>query len=293
MSPPILMPTAPRYLPLAQWTCAQIGIFWPEHPRIFFCGAEGDSRALVLRDDPADWMRVVHSACEDLLGQGYRQAYVILDDHPPIARCHAAHLATTLPEMAWELEMTSIVTGGYGPLNARKGTSFRWRELTPERLPISQPWKLPLHPALWNLERLLGILHHLMTHLPQADHNPWAFERIGSDPERGGVRKDWLSSCWRVNAWEMSTEEALGLHDFGDALQRRWERILGLGSRVFRRSNRKVSGLQHPRIGPYPCFWSGVMKKGRMNEDYVYYAEIKRRPQLVRNLRDAFSAVKG
>ncbi len=284
------MPTAPRYLRLAQWTCGQIARFWPGHPRIFLCGSEGDFRALPLRDDPKDWMKITASACADLLADGFRQAYVILDDHPPIAACHAEHLETTLPRMALELGMTSLVTGGYGPLNRRKGAVERWEGFSPERLPLSQPWKLPLHPALWDLQRLHDILVHLIGRLPDAEHTPWAFERIGSDLEKGGVREDWLSSCWRVSARETSTPEARRLHDFRDSLLRKAMVICGYdallfggfsGREVFQNA---VAGLRHPRIGPYPCFWSGVMKKGALNADYLFYARFKNRPELIGEL---------
>ena len=113
MTPPILMPTAPRYLPLAQWTCAQINKFWVGHPRVYICGAEGDERALPMRDDPQDWMRVVATACADLLADGCRQVYVILDDHPPIAQCHKEHLETALPRMAEELGANVLYGGHY------------------------------------------------------------------------------------------------------------------------------------------------------------------------------------
>ena len=290
MVPPILMPTAPRYLPLAQWTCGRIARFWSGHPRIFLCGAEGDGRALPLRDDPRDWMRVAASACADLLADGFRQVYVILDDHPPIAECHAEHLGRALPGMVEELGMTSLVTGGYGPLNKRKGRATCWKGFTPECLPLSQPWKLPLHPALWNLQRLHDILIHLINRLPDSVHTPWAFERIGSDLEKGGVREDWLSACWRVNARETSTPEALALHDFRDRIVRLALRVSACDALVFAgRDGRDavvgaLAGLRHPRIGPYPCFWSGVMKKGRINQDYLFYARFKNRPDLVEGL---------
>jgi len=280
------MPTAPHYLQLAQWTCGQIARFWPGHPRIYLCGAEGDDRALPLRDDPRDWMRVVSAACEDLLADGCRQAYVILDDHPPIALCHGKHLAETLPRMAKELGATSLVTGGYGPLNGRKGKVVRWNGYTPERLPLSQPWKLPLHPALWNLQRLHDILKHLITHLPEKEHSPWAFERIGSDPEKGGLSREWLSACWRVNAFEMSTSDARRLHGARDWFLRQAMRVflwdaLAFGGRCGKEHLQKtISGLWHPRIGPYPCFWSGVMRKGQLNADYLFYARFKNRPEL-------------
>lgn len=292
MNPPILMPTAPRYLPLAKWTCGQIARFWPHHPRIFVCGAEGDERALPLRDDPRDWMRVTASACADLLADGFAQVYVILDDHPPIAPCNENHLAETLPEMAAALDATSFVTGGYGPLNRPKGKTVRWNGFTPECLPLSQPWKLPLHPALWNLQRLHEILLHLIDRLPDSEHTPWAFERIGSNPEKGGVRKDWLSACWRINALETSTAETLRLHDLRDAMTRKTMTLCSYGTLLFGgRPGREafqdtVAGLRYPRIGPYPCFWSGVMKKGRLSQDYLFYSRFKNRPELVAGLRE-------
>ena len=198
--------------------------------------------------------------------------------------------------MAEEFGMTSIVTGGYGPLNRRKGQVVQWNRFTPERLPMSQPWKLPLHPALWNLKRLHEILLHLIENLPEVDHTPWAFERIGSDEEKGGVRKDWLSQCWRVNALEMSTPEALRLHDFRDSILRKmlivcryYPSILKsvFGSNALQHAS---AGLRHPRIGPYPCFWSGVMKKGKLNRDYMTYASIKKHQELSSGLEESFAA---
>jgi hypothetical protein len=287
MTPPILMPTAPRYEPLACWTAGQIDRFWSGHPEIFFCGT--DNASLPLRDDPHDWMRVVHSACTDLLGRGFNQAYVILDDHPPIARCHAEFLRDSLPAMARELGATSVVTSGFGPLVPPKAKAQKWRGWRIERLPAAEPWKLPLHPALWNLERLEEILRILLARLPEDQHTPWAFERIGSDRQKSGLPTEWLSSCWRLDAVQTSLPEVSALHDFQDRLAR-------LGGRV-KRAAARLAGhptipdpLGHPRVGPYPCFWSGVMKKGSLNDEYLAYARAKGRPELTHGLPEAFAA---
>lgn len=285
---PILMPTAPRYLPLAQWTCGQIARFWPDHPEIMICGAEGDPRCLPLRDDPADWMRIVSRACEDLISRGLEQVFVILDDHPPIARCNDDVLRRVLPKMAVDLDATTILSVGYGPLIRQKGTIATWRAYHPERLPMNATFKLSLHPALWNLERLHKILTHLIDHLPAQDHHPWAFERIGSDPDLGAVEKAWLASCWRVGAIETSTREALSLHDWEDRGHRVWRRLQGMIGKIAGKSG-KTDPLRHPRIGPYPCFWSGVMKKGAINPEYLAYAGIKKRAELAGGLQEAFS----
>ncbi len=288
------MPTIARHLPLARWTSGQIKQFWPDHPRMILCGVAEGPGSLPLRDDPADWMKVVLSACSDLLSDGIQQIYLILDDHPPIAKCHSVHLLETLPAMARELDATSFVTGGYGPLNRKKGDVVRWKNFHPEKLRLSEPWKLPLHPALWNLQRLHDILDHLVKTLPEKDHTPWAFERIGSSPDKGGVRKDWLASCWRVGALEMSSPEAIKLHDFRDRLVRFALSISSMDAFVFQGTSAReavtsaLSGLSHPRIGPYPCFWSGVMKKGHINSDYLFYQQFKNRPELDQGLRDCF-----
>jgi len=282
------MPTAPRYLALAQWTCGQIARFWPGHPEIIICGAEGDPRCLPLQDDPADWMRIVARACEELISRGLKQVYVILDDHPPIAECNGDVLERVLAEMAEQLDATTILTVGYGPLIRQKGGVLAWRAYHPERLPMDAVFKLSLHPALWNLERLHKILAHLIDHLPPQDHNPWAFERIGSDPDLGAVRKEWLASCWRVGAMETCTPDAAAIHDWKDRGQRRWRRLQGLIGKMAGTAE-PPDPLRHPRIGPYPCFWSGVMKKGKINADYLAYAGIKKRTELTKGLEEAFS----
>ena len=288
------MPTAPRYLPLAQWTCGQIKRFWPEHPEIIICGAVGDPRCLPLRDDPADWMRVVARACEDLVLRGLKQAYVILDDHPPIAPCNDGFLTSELPEVATKLEATSVVTSGFGPLVSKKnGEKTKVGSMLYERLPLDDPWKLPLHPALWNLERLHVILRTLLSRLPEEQHTAWAFERIGSNPKEGGVSEPWLSSCWRPDGLAAATMDARNLHSFSDTLERVFFAAIALGESIITKCNQgkcslKYRSLQHPRIGAYPCFWSGVMKKGIINPEYLAYAGIKKRAELTDGLREAF-----
>lgn len=287
MTPPILMPTAPKYAPLAEWTRAQIDRFWPDHPDIFLCGTpDGD---LPLLDDPRDWMRVVGSACADLQSRGENQAYLILDDHPPIAPCNSSFLREILPRMARELNATSIVTGGFGPLIRPKTKITTWESWRVECLPLDEPWKLPLHPALWNLERLRGILETLILRLPEEQHTPWAFERIGSDRQKSGLPTEWLSSCWRLDARQTSVPETETLHDLSDRFTRGTRRAVSALRRAVG-SNTPDDPLRHPRIGPYPCFWSGVMKKGRLNADYVSYASIKKRNDLTQGLEDSFAA---
>jgi hypothetical protein len=292
-APPILIATAPRYLALAQWTIGRIEEYWPEHSGVFISGAEGDSRALPLRDDPADWMRLTASACRELIDRGFDQAYLILDDHPPIARCHADFLASEIPEMLQKTNATVCTLMGPGPVLKRKGEWEKIGELRFEKLPLTDSWKLGLHPALWNLSKLLSILEALIEKLPPSQHHPWAFERIGSSQTQGGVDKELLASCWRVDGWESATPEARRLHDWRDSYARATLRLATIALRPFGKSaevfKERVAGLWHPRLGAYPCFWSGVMKKGALNSDYFFYSKFKNRPGLVAGLQEAFA----
>ena len=291
----VLMPTAPQYLGLAQWTCGRIPRFWPAHPPIYFCGALGDVRSLRLRDDPQDWMRVVASACADLLSDGFRQVYLVLDDHPPISECNADFLGGVLPRMLQTTDATSCLAVGPGPVLKRKGSFQKIDKFFFEKLPLNEPWKLPLHPALWNLEKLYAILEHLIRHLPDSQHHPWAFERLGSSPKESGLCKEWLDGCWRVDGMRAATPEAKGLHNWRDVA----ERLILRASSIALRSvggpveiyKSRIAFLWHPRIGAYPCFWSGVMKKGRLNIDYLTYASFKNRADLIEGLHETFVGI--
>lgn len=291
---PILMPTAPRYASLAQWTVRQIGRFWSSHPPVIFCGANL-SGAVPLSEDPSNWMLTVRAACRDLLGRGIDYAYVILDDHPPIAAVSADLLREALPRAAREVDATSIALGGYGPLNSAKAPPRVFAGVEMECLPLSEAWKLPLHPALWNLHRMGEILDTLIGRLAPQEQTAWAFERVGSNSKAGGVSESLLSSCWRVNGWRTASAGAHKLHDAGDRLLRIALRARLLAIRAFSNEAKagafsaRFAGLFHPRIGPYPCFWSGVMRKGRINSDYLAYARFKRRPELVEGLEAAFA----
>lgn len=251
------------------------------------CGLQGEG--LPLQDDPSNWMRVVRSACADIRARGFTQAYVILDDHPPIAPCNGEFLKDTLPRMALALEATCILTGGFGPLIARKAKIIEWETWRVECLPLAAPFKLGLHPALWDLGRMQSILETLLERLPREQHTPWAFERIGSDLQRSGLPSEWLSSCWRLDAMQTSHPAAAALHAFPDRF-RQYARRLGFLLKRSMGRPQATDPLRHPRVGPYPCFWSGVMKKGKPNEDYFTYAELMHRPELKHGLEEAFAA---
>lgn len=258
---------------MALFTVERLRAFWPGHPPLFSCGLEAPlagCEPLKLRNLAADWMAVTHSAVVDLQARGIRQAYVILDDHPPMARCHAGHLNETIPAMMDELGATSIALSGYGQRRRRFGPVVRWREWTVDHVPGDELWKFPLHPALWNLEALEAILKFLLETLPVKEHTPWAFERKGGDP-KAALPEKWKISCYRLCGEQMTARPAFALRHVplrtaqlaADGVRFASRLLGGADARAY--ADHDYRWLDCPYDGPYPLFWSGLMTKGAIN----------------------------
>ncbi len=286
----ILISTCERYRPMALFTAQQLRRLWENTPPLFSCGLESalDPKCaeLPLRDDPKDWMAVTLSACLDLRSRGISQAYVILDDHPPLARCHAEHLNRTIPEMMNELGATSISLSGYGQRRRRMGQILRWRSWDVDRVPATELWKFPLHPALWDLNALQAILEHLMATLPVEEHTPWAFERKGGDPD--STLPDHLkANSYRLCGEQMTSRPGYFLRhlplrfaQFGADVLRFATSIVG-GDQARARMDSALRWLDCPYDGPYPLFWSGLMAKGKINPHLATYLSVTGRRHLL------------
>ncbi|CAN5787234.1 hypothetical protein BH09VER1_BH09VER1_18450 [soil metagenome] len=276
----ILISTCERYRPLAAFTVERLRLFWRDHPPLFSCGLESTlspgCSVLPLVGDPADWMAVTRAACADLLQRGFSHAYVILDDHPPLALCHARHLNHTLPAMAQALEAVSLSLSGYGQRRPRLGRSVRWRGWDLDRVSSTELWKFPLHPALWDLTALQGILDFLLAALPPSEHTPWAFERKGGDPSTPLPDK-WKSSSYRINGARLAARPFFALRHLplrlAQILSEGLIMISGLvaGPKLRDRTRARFRWLSCPYDGPYPLFWSGLMAKGKVNSHLVSY----------------------
>lgn len=279
----ILISTCERYRPMARFTVQQIRKYWDTPPPLLSCGLESaleDScTALSLRDDPKNWMAVTLSACRDLKSKGFSRAYVILDDHPPLARCHAEHLNVTIPAMMTELGATSISLSGYGQRRRRMGQIVHWRSWDIDKVPATELWKFPLHPALWNLDALQTILEHLIQTLPVAEQTPWAFERKGGDPD-STLPENLKSNCYRLCGEQMTARAGYKLRHFPLCLaqlaadgMRFFARILG-GHKARKAADATFRWLDCPYDGPYPLFWSGLMTKGKINPHLATYLSV-------------------
>ena len=224
----ILIPTFERYRPIAEFTRTKIAEFWPAHPPFFFCGLApraAEESCLELRDDPADWMALVRSACGDLRARGFTKCHLILDDHPPLEPCHARHLNETLPALTGLLDLLLA---------------------TPDRS----------ERTCWKFERRAGALQ-----LP-APLRDSSYRICGA--KMTARRGAWLFARWR----------AVELFAF-DVL--RFLIRIGAGRRARARFDGARLGAYHFYDGPYPLFWIGLMKKGRLNPDLVFFLRLHRR----------------
>jgi len=94
----ILIPTFPRYKVLAEFTEKMLDKYWRQHPRIYFSGCENseDKNWLTTQRSPSSWMHETYDAVKMLRDMGFLRCYLILDDHPPVRKCHSKHLLRSL-----------------------------------------------------------------------------------------------------------------------------------------------------------------------------------------------------
>lgn len=291
----ILIPTFEKYRAVAEFTRSKLDEHWPKHPPIFFCGLAGtlaDDTFLELRDDPTDWMGLVHSATLDLQQRGFRKCYLVLDDHPPMDRCHGEHLNETLPRLMDELDASFINLQGWGQHRPRQGEELGSSRFHLERPAHEYLWKFALHPGLWNLRAFAELLELLLKDPDPREHTCWKFERRAGNHEFD-LPARLRDSAYRVCGTAMAAHPLSRVHALFRAAElfafdvlRFFIRVaIGQGARD--RFDAQYLGVYHFYDGPYPLFWSGVMKKGGLNRDLVFFLKLHRRNDLLAELRRA------
>ncbi|MDD5198731.1 MAG: hypothetical protein PHC88_02930 [Terrimicrobiaceae bacterium] len=271
----ILISTCEKYRSLTDFTRARIQEFWKDAPPLRLCGISGDPCALPLHDDPRDWMKVVRSACDALMADGFAQAYLILDDHPPLGRCHAAHLNETLPAMMRELGAVSISLSGYGQGRATNGKVVKWRDWQLDRCLPDTLWKYPLHPALWRLDALRDLLDRLIAGLPESEHTPWAFERRGGAKD-AGLPAELTMHSYRIEGRAHAAIPYPGrLERFKSATDLYRFLVRKFAGETERAAvDERILGAHHYYHGPYPLIWSGLMRKGAVNRNALFFLSL-------------------
>ncbi|MGK7344548.1 MAG: hypothetical protein ACNS63_01910 [Candidatus Nitrospinota bacterium M3_3B_026] len=294
MSVCVLISTSESYGWVAKLTGRMIGRFWPGHPPVYVCGlpgAKGDG-IIPLRDDPRDWMGIHRSACGDLLKMGYTKLYLILDDHPPLARCHEEHLNGTLPALMDDLGAINISLNGWGQGRPLSGAVLGGAYYGMEKVSRGFRWKFQLHPALWDIESLAAVLDSAMDGLAPHERTPWIFERK-TGGEGAGLPEGWMERSYRICGFKMSASRArvglvhaerFAVAAAGFAAGRMF------GRRVRDRFDDSTRFITRYYEGPYPVFWSGVLRKGTLNKDLVLRLKTHGPGFLLRELMKAYEA---
>lgn len=269
----ILVSTFDRYEVLARWTAERIHREWPEHPTVFFSGLSSrEPDSLGFDGDSKDWMSVTLHAVKSLQDRGFSHAYLILDDHPPVGKCNSSFLNESLPKLALKTNAAHISLLGYGQHRSLEGVIEIFDGIRLERLPDSYRWKFSLHPGLWNLADLDFVLKQRMAQYHDRERTPWNFERhrdLADDP----ISQDCGARCHRIFGSGNLVESASFF-----LLREAWMRLEADIAMFFA----KLTGGPTARAsveqknlwrfghyaGPYPLYWSGCLRQGRIHADF-------------------------
>ncbi len=273
----ILVPVYYPYRWLAPFMQRCLDEFWQDHPPVFFCGLEADDvgalLTLPLREPalPRDWTKFVRDAVTEVTNRGFETCYLILEEHLPLALCHARHLNTTLPKLLDQLAGAYIGLMGWD--NRRFSTrapvldaaSYRLMHLTTPDAP-----RFHLHPSLWRLDALRDCL---ALALEDSIHTPWRFEKV-TEKHDAALPARWRNGCYQVCGSAMSANPM-------NALMQRIERFIFLrlmaiypllpAGRMADGYWRTIGFDNFFYNGPYPMFFSGVMVKGKLNPYFAKY----------------------
>jgi hypothetical protein len=289
----ILISTCNRYSKLASLTVELINKHWKNHPPVFVCGLDDQylngAYVLPLMVDGKDWVGIVRSATDHLIGLGYKKCYLILEDHIPLGTCNEIHLNTTLPALMNELGAAYIGLHGWDQNTTSDGIRLGRRYRYLQHQSDNFLWRYALHPALWDTRALAGISSVLMD--PGDDlslRSAWAFER------RAGTLQ--------TNEWGPSYRVCgLGMLGGRDRLPRSVNRhikflllntLLWVIKILFGKTvqSKAVNFFMHELLffdGPYPMYWSGVMQKGKLNKNLEKYLLVHRRRGDLSLIKDA------
>lgn len=281
----ILLSTFEQNKKLAHWTAVQISKQWKAHPPLFFSGlVDQHPQNLIFEGDATDWMELTLQAVLGMKERGFKYAYFILDDHPPVGICHEEYLNRQLPLLAEQLNATCISLLGYGQHRPATGVILSQEESLLERCRVDDRWKFSLHPGLWDLEKLELLLKRRMQLYSEKERTVWNFERHRddlSDPVIGTL----LHSCYRIQGEQfLKRKRLMKLQLLIEKMERLLADVLLYGVKTLGGSSlrNKVESellwLYNHYLGPYPLFWSGTMQKRKPHigfERWLYRPENK------------------
>ena len=274
----ILISSCDKYRHLAEWTASRIGRMWPGHPPVFFSGltVPFSPECLSFSGDSRDWMGITLQAVETLMTRGFSHVYLVLDDLPPVGFCHAQYLNEILPEYAGQLDASLVSLLGWGQHRPLEGRLLGPNTHGLEHVPAENRWRYSLHPGLWKLEALCEILRIRCRQFGPGERTPWNFERHHpSDLHQ--IPTKFLESCYRIHGRSFVMEK---LPWISDAIQSVGCFIVDVGLYLIRitrgqQARQRAAARWHwPYClyrGPYPIFWSGTMRQGKVGSEWTTF----------------------
>ena len=201
---------------------------------------------------------------------GYRECYLIAEEHLPLALCHKHHLEETIPDQARGLGAKYVSLMGWdnrrysfkSPVLPKQ--KYRWMHLTGPRDP-----RFHLHPAWWDLDTLEKCCE-LALENREANGSAWHFEKI-CDLAGNRLPSD---RCYQISASAMSSTLSASWH----GVMERWTfnklmAVVPLLPHAWQRSYYDACGFDMVFCdGPYPMVFSGALAKGRMNPALIRFS---------------------
>lgn len=264
--------------------CAEIADFsiralhsaWSPHPPVYACGTSRpifhEAKVIAMPHGASSWIATLHHACTALLAGGFRYAYLILDDQPPLGPCHPHHLNVTLPNWMETWSATNVSLINWDSVFRSRGTFMPSAHGDVLRLSPTLANRFSLHPGLWDLASLRLIASTFSGLVPADAQTPWAFEDLGKD----GVRLfEPRINCgfFRICGGRMAAFPRRFPPQSLVELEARWRiRILARGRHMVRWRRAWMSLLQavggpasRAFHGPYPHYYSGLLARRRPN----------------------------
>jgi len=287
----ILLSTCDSYWPIACLTQEKIHQFWKNHPPIYIAGVAMPKRGncLPFSGDPRNWVQVTFEAVQAMEERGFQYLFLILDDHPPLGGCHSRYLNELLPSEAMKLEAVNVNLIGWDQFQPFRGVHLGVSHLHFMRNHSDFKWKFSLHPSLWNVKDLCLILDQLLYNFPEVV-SARAFE---GQAELAGnlVIKEIQEKTFRIcgdryaagHRWfEQRTKRQIGtllLHAC------RWSTGFLGGEKALSHIDQKSSIYFKYLNGPYPMYWSGLMRLGRLHKDALCFLTKTGRGSWVREIK--------
>jgi hypothetical protein len=265
----ILSPVWPSYRAFAFLLAECLERFWPGHPELFFAAPSAwnlPANSLDPGEDPhqgTNWSWTLLQAVRQARAKGYRQCYLLAEEHLPLSLCNKYHLEVTIPSQAKELGAKYVSLMGWD--NKRYSfrstvlskSQFRWMHLTGRRDP-----RFHLHPAWWDLETLEACCE-LALENSDANGSAWHFEKVCD------LAGDRLPSCdcYQICAGAMCSRPT----PLWSSLAERWffNKLMAIVPRLpvaWRRPYYDACGFDMVYCdGPYPIVFSGALAKGKIN----------------------------